>query len=102
MFHKGQKVVCINNKPYAGCIWYGREQPKLKTVYTVDRVGLDVDGILVVSLVEKPRHRSSIAEGLWGYRIDRFRPVIDKKTDISIFTQILDNVKNGKIKEYQE
>lgn len=99
MFEVGQKVVCINaawtvvsellvylDNGKAGIreIEGPRELEENK-VYIVRWVGVQ-DGATCV------RVRDLIRCGIDGdkpFRADRFRPVVQKKTDISIFTQML-------------
>jgi hypothetical protein len=83
-FFVGQKVVCIiptNN-------WFGTKPLKVPPevekgkVYTVNEVTIS-RGISCLGF-----------EGLHClYRQDGFRPVVDRKTDISIFTAMLKNKK---------
>lgn len=86
-FHVGQKVVCIDDS------WTdlnGRpdcrpEDPRKGSVYEI----------------------ASIAEGVWlylqeipngvGYESCSFRPVVERKTDISIFTKMLNPARVKKL-----
>lgn len=79
MFYVGQKVCCVDASGVAAP--YLREGE----VYTVSKVGilktglpgLDVKGIPTVGRFDV------------NWRRDRFRPVVERKTDISIFTEML-------------
>lgn len=91
-WHVGMKVVCVDgSNRYASNIVL----PKAGTVYTIRKI--------VASwphwLTAKPKPAIWLEEivrpvGLHGvehpYGADRFRPVQTKKTDISIFTVMLD------------
>lgn len=103
MFYLGQKVVCVDASPYTGR-WDVGEAPVEGRVYTVRGMRQSLNpkayGGLVLwffELERSPRvQRLSLASrsNLWaGYRATRFRPVCDKKTDISVFTALLDTTK---------
>lgn len=91
-FRVGQKVVCVDAK-YDRIIsavigWMtGQKWPVKDREYTVVRCGFTiVDGIIGVELAEIKNF-----EFLYrGYRATRFRPIVEKTTDISVFTEILD------------
>ena len=95
MFNIGQKVVCvIGGETSAPNIptdqpWYWRGDPPVKgRIYTI--TGFEHNDYWnhdVVRLAEIGNDQ--------GYWVGRFRPIVEKKTDISIFTEIL---KTGKIK----
>jgi len=72
-FHVGQKVVCVDAS--------GLKRTSLAkgSVYTVDIV--HARGISVAEIPQPNRER--------GYFFRRFRPVTERKTDISIFTKML-------------
>jgi hypothetical protein len=86
MFRVGQKVVCINNRNLVYAV-----APVLGRIYTIR---------IIQGKVLKP-HRGvgiildEIVNGLhsngreYGYYSDRFRPVVERKTDISVFTEML-------------
>lgn len=89
-FRVGQKVVCVDaaepdlSKLRPAKIWrsIGLVQG---AVYTVAAVGLthshDPDALPCIQIVElKADH------AIWAHR---FRPVVERKTDISIFTKML-------------
>ena len=88
-FRVGQKVVCVDDcKDLFG-------QPsglRVGTVYTVrgidrDEKSISFNGAPGVYLIGIFRERMSGRER--SYRAIRFRPVVEKKTDISIFTEML-------------
>lgn len=86
MFRIGQKVVCVN----AGEPRWAKRRPKdapplhKGAIYTVSGRGRDGNGDRIIFLDELP------AEGrTWiGYDPERFRPVVERKTDIGIFQEI--------------
>lgn len=83
IFRVGQKVVCIGGQPKPD------EPPPFPVkgaVYTVENV-IDYGDELGLELVELPQPG---CEG-WapGFLASAFRPAVDKKTDISIFQQML-------------
>lgn len=99
-FYVGQKVVCVNDRclpdQWAGYEWDG-DAPTIGNVYTVRSVHHDKQQNLVLWLNEIRRSKRSIEEwhdDLIGYGAERFRPLVERKTDISIFTEILNDVNN--------
>lgn len=93
MFYVGQKVVCIVD----ATAWrHGRGEikPQKGSIYTVRTImpSFRFRGeatIMLVEIVNKPRE---YAEGFveCSFRAIRFRPVVERKTDISIFQKLLD------------
>lgn len=73
MFHVGQKVVCVDASLPAN-LWH-REHPLiLREIYVVRHLFIkciDIDG------------------SRRGWQNWRFRPLVERKTDISIFTEML-------------
>lgn len=94
MWYVGQRVVCVADGPCCccqtptpvrnGCVYVVRQ--------VVTYIGPDVPpanvrhGDLVIHLFDAPS-RVGIH---WGYATSRFRPAVDRKTDISVFKEILD------------
>ena len=76
MFYVGQKVVCINDSD-ACCVVKG-------TVYSVDAVFM-YDGKLFLN-IDGPNLCRVSRRAMWAAR---FRPVVERKTDIAIFTAML-------------
>lgn len=74
MFFAGQKVVCVNAKE----IDNGPTGLVEGDVYTVLH---DLPGVVGVQILEAD------PSPCMGFRSDRFRPALTKKTDISIFKQ---------------
>lgn len=94
-FHVGQKVVCVDaDSPVPGeapdSVWGTGEAVVTGQTYTVRRFYLR-KGHPTLWLDEVCRNPSSVVH--WGvdvgYGAWRFRPVIERKTDISIFTAML-------------
>jgi hypothetical protein len=82
-FRVGQKVVCVDAS--GQCI-----EPMCNEtdVYTVSRVFLSpISKTPLIDLVELPRPLG-MHDGV-GFLAARFRPLVDRKTDISIFTKML-------------
>ncbi len=82
MFHVGQKVVCIDDtrREFGLREWDNRLRRGI--IYTIRWVGKY--GVKLVEINRRTRHVSDTY-----YFADRFRPVIERKTDISIFTAML-------------
>lgn len=79
-FHVGQKVVCVDDSPNR----LGEECPvKRGPIYIVSDVGMAWDGPYLN--IEGVR----LARQYFGFAVERFRPIVEKKTDISIFTAML-------------
>lgn len=76
MFRIGQKVVCVRGLP-SGNVITGR-------VYTISAINA-LEDYLFVGLVEN-KHCSGDPTPWFS---KRFRPVVETKTDISIFTKML-------------
>jgi hypothetical protein len=88
LFRVGQKVVCVDasgRRP-----WWDDEAPIEGRVYTIARIFFDID-CEVLEFVELKRCQRSRG---WhgcdiGYDARRFRPIVERKTDISVFTKML-------------
>lgn len=89
MFRVGQKVVCVDDREsnLLG-YWNGLELVKGR-IYTISQTGLahhlDPQQLPCVHVAEIDRESP-----FWAHR---FRPVANRKTDISIFTAMLDRSK---------
>lgn len=94
MFEVGQKVVCVEAE--ASCkymppgIISNRDLDELAegAVYTIRKIGV-VYGDLCVWLDEITRPEHVFWGGEAPYDARRFRPVVERKTDISVFTAML-------------
>jgi hypothetical protein len=90
-FRVGQKVVCVDANPhslgYRGPGWHPQEAPIEGAVYTIRSIGISPDcPLLAVQLVELRRPYK------WGYGVTRFRPVVERSTDITFAHEILREV----------
>ncbi len=81
-FRVGQKVVCVDDIPSPGKVWY-TQKPTVGHVYTVSGHGVGYYGDYPVIFV------AELNNPLIGYRETRFRPIVERKTDISIFKAML-------------
>lgn len=84
-FYVGQKVVCVD----AGIGKLSMRKANLEegAVYTISKV-IDWFGHVGLHLVEaKP------LPGYSGFAAERFRPIVERKTDISIFKAMLNHSK---------
>ena len=101
MFRVGQKVVCVDDglhglfNPPGYIIRPSLDGLAAGRVYTVRWLG-NKFGRPTVWLAEitRPIDPDGIEA---GYAVERFRPAVDRPTDINIFTEILD--KAGKVVE---
>ena len=97
MFHVGQRVVCIDD---IGCA-PGSEFPYIPikgSIYTVrgfvsPHVGYErTPGMLLEEVVNAPwEYNEGVVEP--SFHPYHFRPVVQRKTDISVFKRMLDNVR---------
>lgn len=92
-FRIGQKVVCIADQWSRRAERRLQEYPVKGRVYTVRGLehinygsGL---GLLLEEIVNPPRSWPDEADGEPGFMSTRFRPVVTRKTSISIFTEML-------------
>ena len=83
-FYVGQKVCCIDNSLTTG-IWCG-DIPKVGTIYTVRGIEecifthVGQAGLILEEIVNAYNA---------PYFAERFRPLVERETDISIFTKML-------------
>lgn len=100
MFYRGQKVICVDTwPPQTLFAWLRRcwdewrhpyTHPIKGNVYTVERVHInDETGALCLDLVELTDGRD-FWDGFWACG---FRPVVERKTDISVFKAMLNSKK---------
>lgn len=83
-FRVGQKVVCVDAhdiEVVTGLV--------LGATYTVHGIaptdGYGTHGIFLCEVLPP----EPLSGGLYGFRASRFRPAVERKTDISIFTEML-------------
>lgn len=82
MFQVGQKVVCLDDSLPANP-WHRQHPLVLKKIYVVEHCFekcIDIDG------------------SRRGWQNWRFRPIVEKKTDISIFTAMLTPAPKEKVR----
>lgn len=102
-FRVGQKVVCVDAKARYGTKLFAT--PILEgEIYTIAgfQESVWVHGTICVLLVEAKNSRPHSFGGRdIGYQADRFRPLVEKKTDagMAILKTILDEVNAGKHRE---
>ncbi len=91
MFRIGQKVVCVDDTEHhpSTMIPGGKRHSLVKgQIYTVTKTGiehpLDLIGIPCIALAKMPSP--------YGYRQTRFRPLVEKTTDISVFKALLNPI----------
>lgn len=82
-FHVGQRVVCVDDSPVEGRIWYDGK-PQISAVYTIVGIEYGRYGPYQTFLFAELSRQSGRGYAAW-----RFRPVIERKTDISILTALL-------------
>lgn len=75
----GVEIVCVNDRGFSGIIQRGKQ-------YTIREIYED-EGVIYVALVGV-----SERSGTPGWLPSRFRPVEPRKTDLSVFTDMLKTV----------
>lgn len=91
MFHVGQKVACVLQPQHP---WYLNKCPNRPVkdgVYTIREIMFveGVMGFLLGELLNPARPWSNAPFSEPGFHHGFFRPVDERKTDISIFTKML-------------
>lgn len=92
-FRVGQKVECIHHQPRRVA---GGEYAELGGVYTVRGHVPCTDGIERIYLDEvhnRPMYCTAMGVIEFGFRASGFRPLVERKTDISVFTEMLTDTK---------
>lgn len=89
MYHVGQRVVCID----ASEMWAGILPLEEGRVYTIRYVGQDSAGEWGFYLEEIKNVVDSSVGYEWGYRITRFRPVVDLGWAHTIVADVMDRPK---------
>ncbi len=100
-FFVGQKVVCIDDEWEDPKWLLIPNRPVANAVYTIRDFEPDFfqDGFLAIRLEEIRNEKLvwllniGVAEMEGAFGVDRFRPFVERKTDISIFTKILDDAR---------
>lgn len=88
-FHVGQKVVCVDaNSPSFQNFNHSKNLLINREIYTIEWVGTDLPtGICMVQLCELPT-KNQFDSPIY-YQAKRFRPLVERKTDISFAHEIL-------------
>lgn len=93
MFRVGQKVVAVGNgmKRKPGDAAHNIPLGTVCTIREIDTRCLAAHGMATVRLVEYVNRVEQTCMGPWetGYRPDCFRPIVERKTDISVFKKML-------------
>lgn len=91
-FRVGQKVVCVDGSPHGGYSPFpaGLDLEGLVegSVYTVRWTGIAL-GVPAIRLYEIKRRTNRIMNAESVYAAARFRPAVERPTDISIFKEML-------------
>lgn len=82
-FRVGMKVVCVDDSDS----WRGPTSVRKGIIYTIRALRMAPDGECGVELIEVK------SRAPFGFFQDRFRPIVERKTDISVFTEILRKAK---------
>lgn len=90
----GMRVVCVNADPRAfnpnSTDWRPGEAPEEGSVYTVTRVYIAQDQARVwLAELQRAPIAFEVYGGIAGYAAERFRPLVQPKTDISVLTALL-------------
>lgn len=90
-FHVGQKVVCIKDGPWSSEPFEKNEVgPNAGDVLVIRGIEINSDGAwLVFKEIINPQYCYLDEYGELQFSSDDFRPVIERKTDISIFQEML-------------
>lgn len=92
MFYVGQKVECINTDGWNAEDYANWSYSRKGDVCTIEGFDSFEDCGLTLILEEYRNHEAKDWNMVWGkcsFRASRFRPLVEKKTDISIFTEML-------------
>lgn len=89
-FRIGQKVVCVDGKPWPNTVWFDSEGIVARQIYTIKRVYVfrDRPCVWLEEVARDPRSMETYGADV-GYGAYRFRPVIERKTSIEVFTAML-------------
>jgi hypothetical protein len=89
-FHVGQKVVCVDRGPN-GRLYPGERNAVVGSVYTIREIIVSFDegwGVYLAEIVN-PVVTTATGHLERAFHKGRFRPIVETKTDISIFTAML-------------
>lgn len=88
-FRVGQKVVCVDASPSAVFRRWCGDVPVKGQVYTVRGIRVSTHPMWTGALLLLLAEIKNVTTDGDGYRAFRFRPVVERKTDISVFTAML-------------
>ena len=100
-FRVGQKVVCVDDSdPVGSAGWHARKGTKFGLshgkVYTIEGIyeapgfyNGKLENSVCLSLAELKKPPPPIHPWADGFNAKRFRPVVQRKTDISVFKALL-------------
>ena len=94
MFYVGQKVVCVKDDalPFSRSdLPIAVKAGSIYTIRNIDDESAAIDGIpgLWLQEIVHPPKMTWLGVREVSYCASRFRPVVERKTDISIFTEML-------------
>lgn len=92
MFYVGQKVVCVKSSPWKHPSFrYFDHLPILNRIYIIRGcvVAYNAPYVYLEEIRNTPHNWSEIGFAEPAFWSGHFRPIIEKKTDISIFTALL-------------
>jgi hypothetical protein len=99
MFHVGQKVVRVAaiNTSDPMMFYYYEQVPTKGEIYTVREVFMDRfmydtedrQALLLVEIVNRPRMWATHGFHEAGFQAEKFRPLVARTTDISVFEKLL-------------
>lgn len=94
-FRIGQKAVCIAP---GKSNWAGTNQCVVGSIYTVRQIHIRLGecGILLEEITNPPWSFDGLE---CGFRASRFRPLVERKTDISVFTALLNPANHNEFVE---
>ena len=85
-FRVGQKVICIKQGGWTS-LHSSEIGPQYGEIYTIEDIEVIPTGtFLTLSEINNPPRYVGFAANFWSVH---FRPVVERKTDISIFTAML-------------
>lgn len=93
-FRVGQKVVCVDDRNFTvdrhpQCKKFLPNRPVRGGVYTIRGFDPDVPSAIYVCEIHNPSRQWVNGYGEGSFNIWRFRPAVERKTDISTFHEIL-------------
>lgn len=93
MFRVGQKVICIREPKAVHVVAWARRggiYPHKNGIYTIRAINVWPEKTLLRFFELDNRHLEGVVSEIEpGFPADAFRPLVERKTDISIFTRML-------------